>query len=89
MPLRFFIRTSKILMRLGVLFLKVFSFKMLLSCSYFFMKNACLITAKINLDINNYLQFLYAVQELGNSLHVRRMFCCLIDVVCKCQVMLL
>ena len=38
-PLHFFIRDSKILMRLGVLFLKVFSFKILLLCSYFFMKN--------------------------------------------------
>ena len=53
-PLGFFIRTSKILMRLGVLLLKVFSFKMFLLCS-FFMKNAYLITAKITLDVNNCL----------------------------------
>ena len=52
--LGFFIRTSKILMRLGVLLLKVFSFKMFLLCS-FFMKNAYLITAKITLDVNNCL----------------------------------
>ena len=49
----FFLRNSKILMRLGVLFLKVFSFKML--CSYFFMKNAYLVTAKITLDVKNCL----------------------------------
>ena len=48
-----FIRNNKILMRLGVLFLKVFSFKML--CSYFFMKNAYLVTAKITLDVKNCL----------------------------------
>ena len=54
-PQRFFISTSKILMRLGVLFLKVFSFKMFLLCSYFFMKNAYLKTAKITIDVNNCL----------------------------------
>ena len=48
-----FIRNNKILMRLGVLFLKVFSFKML--CSDFFMKNAYLVTAKITLDVKNCL----------------------------------
>ena len=40
-------------MSLGVLFLKVSSFKML--CSYFFMKKAYLVTAKITLDVNNCL----------------------------------
>ena len=54
-PLRFFIRNSKILMKLGVLFLKVFSFKMLWLCFCFFMKNAYLATAKITLDVNNCL----------------------------------
>ena len=34
-PLHFFTRTSKIFMRLSVLFLKIFSFKMSLLCSYF------------------------------------------------------
>ena len=53
--LSFFIRTSKILMRLGVLYLKVFTFKMLLLCSYFFMKNICWKTAKITVDVNNCL----------------------------------
>ena len=38
----FFLRNSKILMRLGVLFLKVFSFKMLKLCSYFFHENCLL-----------------------------------------------
>ena len=73
-PLRFFIRNSKTLMRLGVLFLTVFSFKML--CSYFFMKNAY--TAKITLDVKNCV---YAAYELGNSLHVRRNFWSLTDLV--------
>ena len=50
-----FIRNSKILMRLWALFLKVFSFKMLKLCSYFFMKNAYLVTAKITLDVKNCL----------------------------------
>ena len=54
-PLRFFIRTSKILIKLGVLILKVFSLKMFLLCSHFFMKNVYLIMAKINLDVNNCL----------------------------------
>ena len=53
--LRFFLRNNNILMRLGVLFLKVFSFKMLSLCSYFFMKNAYLVTAKITLDVKNCL----------------------------------
>ena len=73
-------------MRPGVLLFKGFSFKMLLLCSYFFMNNAYLIMANITLDINNYLEFLYAAQELGDSLHVRRTFWCLIDVVYICQV---
>ena len=34
------------------------------------MKSTYLITAKITLDVNNCLQFLYAAQELGNSLRV-------------------
>ena len=54
-PLHVFIRNSKILMRLGLLFLKVFSFKMLWLCSYIFMESACLVTAKIILDVNNCL----------------------------------
>ena len=53
-PLRFFIRNSKILMRLGVL-LQVFNFKMFLLCSYFFIKNAYLIMPKITLNVNNCL----------------------------------
>ena len=48
-----FIRNSQILMRLGLLFLKVFSLKML--CSYFFMKNAYLVTAKVTVDVKNCL----------------------------------
>ena len=76
-------------MRAGVLLFKGFSFKMFLLCSYFVMKNAFLIMANITLDINNCLEFLYAAQELGNSLHVRRTFWCLIDVVYMCQVILL
>ena len=54
-PLRFFIRNSSILMRLGVLLLKVFSFKRLSLCSYFFMKNAYSVTAKITLGVVNCL----------------------------------
>ena len=50
--LHFSIKNNKILMRLGVLFLKVFSFKMLF-CSYFFMKNAHLIMTKTTHDVNN------------------------------------
>ena len=53
--LRFFIRNSNNLMRLGVLFLKVFSFKNLSLCSYFFIKNAYLVTAKITLDVSDCL----------------------------------
>ena len=49
--LRFFIRTSKILMGLGVPLWKVFSSKIFLSCSYCFMKNDYLITAKNKADI--------------------------------------
>ena len=42
-------------MRLGVLFLKVVSLKILKLCSYFFMKNAYLVTVKITLDVKNCL----------------------------------
>ena len=53
-PLRFFKRTSKILMSLGVL---LFSFQLqnVLVMFFFFMKNAYLITAKITLAVNSCL----------------------------------
>ena len=50
------------------------------------MKNAHLVPAKITLDVNNCL---YAALELGDSLHVRHVFWCLIDLVCIYQVILL
>ena len=43
----FFVRNSKILMRLTVLIFKVFSFKILKPYSYFFMKNAYLVRWKL------------------------------------------
>ena len=75
-PLHFFIMTSKILMSLSVLVLKIFSFKMSLLCYFsrkivmflFFTKNSYLLTTKINLDVYNCLQFLYVMQELSDSL---------------------
>ena len=56
-PLYFFVRTSKNLMRFGILFLKIFSFKMFLPCSYFFTKNAYILTTIITFDINNFSNF--------------------------------
>ena len=80
--LHFFIRNSNILNRLSVLFLKIFSFRMFLLCSYFSRKNVYLLTAKITFDVYNCLyKFLHAIQKLGDSLHVKRTFWCLIDVV--------
>ena len=38
------------------------------------MEHSNLVTAKITFDV------LHALQELGDSLHVRRNFCCLIQV---------
>ena len=40
----------------------------------YFMKNVYLIIAKITVDVTNCLWFLYAAQELRDSLHVRRTF---------------
>ena len=53
--LKFIQCRSAFLIRLDVLLLKVFSFKMFFLCSYFFMKNAYLITVKITLYVNNCL----------------------------------
>ena len=44
----------------------------------FFMKHSDLLTAKATFEINNFLLFLKAVQELDNSLYVKRNFCYLI-----------
>ena len=57
-----------------------------------FTKNAYLITTKITLDVYNCLYFLNAVQQLGDSLDVRRnlsAWCSMIDVVCIYQLILL
>ena len=76
-PLRFFIRASKILMRLGVLFLMDFTMKMFLLCSYFSMKNAYLKPAKSG-------------RSSACSTHLLVSdWCSTIDVVCICQVIIL
>ena len=54
-PLHFFIRTSKILMRLYVLFFEDFQFQNGLTMILFFTKNVYLLTAKITLEIYNSL----------------------------------
>ena len=46
----------------------------------FLTKNSYLLTTKIASDINNDLQFLHGVKELGNSFHVSCNFWCLIHV---------
>ena len=59
-------------------------------CSYFFMKSAHLVMAKITLDVKNCL---YATWELADSVHVRcnliSDWYSLIDLVCTHQVVLL
>ena len=42
------------------------------------MKNSYLLMVKITPDVNNSLELVNAVQELHNSLYVKRSFCCLI-----------
>ena len=54
-PLHFFIKTSKIWMRLSVLFCEGFQFQNVLVMFLFFMKNVYLLTAKITLDVYNCL----------------------------------
>ena len=54
-PLHFFIKTSKIWMRLSVLFFEGFQFQNVLVLFLFFMKNVYLLTAKITLDVYNCL----------------------------------
>ena len=46
----------------------------------FSMRHPCLLTHKITADINDSIKFLIAVQDLGDSLHGRRKFKCLIMV---------
>ena len=46
----------------------------------FLTKNSYLLTTKIASDINNDLQFLHGVKELGDSFHVSCNFWCLIHV---------
>lgn len=44
----------------------------------FFMKHSYLLTPKITFNVDNSLWFLHAVQDLGDSLYVRRNCLCLI-----------
>ena len=76
-PLRF-IKPSKILIK--QCFFEGFQLQNVLIMFLFFTKNAYLLTAKITLDVYNYLWYLHAVQELDDSLHVRPTFWWLIDV---------
>ena len=64
-PLHFFIRTSKIFDESECSFFEDFQFQNVL---LFFTKNGYLLTTKITLDVYNCLLFLYAMQELGDSL---------------------
>ena len=52
--------------------------KYLAANAAYFSKHACPFWDVIYQETNNYLQLLHAVQELRNSLHVRRNFWCLI-----------
>lgn len=65
-PLHFFLKNNKILMRLNVLFYEVSSHKMFL----FFIKHFYLLTAKISPDVNNSIWFSHTMQEVDNSLNV-------------------
>ena len=74
MFLHYFIRTNEILYKVQCsyalsYFLKVFSLNYVLIL-WFSMENFYLLTRKITPDINYYLQFWHAIQELENSLHV-------------------
>ena len=54
-PLLFFLRASKILMRLSVFFFEGFRLQNVLIMLLFFTKNAYLLMAKITLDVYNCL----------------------------------
>ena len=52
----------------------------------FFKKNVYLLTAKITPDVDNYVQFLHAVQELGASMtqFIVSDWYSMMDVACIC-----
>ena len=68
-----FKKVRKILMRFNVLFFEVLSLKIFLLCIIFH-ETFLLLNDKNNSDVKNSMKFVHALQEMRNSLHVRRNF---------------
>ena len=68
-PLLFFINPSKVLMRLSA-FLKVFSFKMFLLCSYFSRKMCQLILLYVRMKIIAVVIFCFSTSQPQNVLNL-------------------
>ena len=68
-----FKKVSKVLMRFNVLFFEVLSLKIFLLCIIFH-ETFSLVNDKNNSDVKNSMKFVHALQEMRNSLHVRRNF---------------